>query len=101
MSTSLRLDEETRRLLDRLARDERKSKSDVIREAIREHGKARSTENVGLSVYDSIRHLVGIVEGGDPTLSQRTGERFAEIVRVKARGRRDTASREKRTARHT
>jgi hypothetical protein len=84
MSTSVRLDEKTRRLLDRLARDEGKSKSDVIRDAIHEHGKARSSESVGPSVYESIQHLVGIVEGGDPALSQRTGERFAEILRQKA-----------------
>lgn len=99
MPTSLRLDDKTRHLLDRLARSGGKTRSDVIREAIHEYGKAKSPEDGGLSLYDSIRHLVGIVEGGDPTLSQETGERFAGIVREKAKRQRGTPPREERKAR--
>ena len=99
MPTSLRLDDRTRHLLDRLARRDGKTRSDVIREAIHEYGKTRSAGSVSVSVHDSIRHLVGIVEGGDPTLSQRTGERFAEIVREKARRRWSRAAVQERKAR--
>jgi Arc/MetJ-type ribon-helix-helix transcriptional regulator len=76
---SVRLDEETRRLIDRLARARRLSRSELVRRGIRllaEHDPHTQEANP----YASIRHLVGRVRGGPPDLSEQTGARFRKIL---------------------
>jgi len=87
MTVTVRLDKKTEELLDRLSRSEGLSRSEVIRRSIRllaeQNMKAGET-----SPYEAIKHLIGSVRGGPRNLSERTGDRFYEIVSEKARSRR-------------
>ena len=73
MLTSVRLDPETQTLIRRLARQTRRTRSDVIREAIR-----RMAGQVQLpsseTVYDRVADLVGIARGGDRHYASRSEE---------------------------
>jgi len=83
MPTSVRLDAKTERVLERLARRRRMTKSAVIREAI--HIAAdKEDQRDSVSPYDAVKHLIGCVSGGPPDLSERTGEKFREILKRKA-----------------
>ena len=80
MATSVRMDLETERLLDRLAREHGVSKSQVIRDAVRlAAGKARSPGRAARP-YDAFREVIGSVKGGPPDLSERTGESFRRLL---------------------
>ena len=73
MTPSLRLDAETQTLIRRLARKTRRTRSEVIREAIR-----RMAGQVQLpsseTVYDRVADLVGIARGGDRHHAARSEE---------------------------
>ena len=80
MATSVRMDLETERLLDQLAREHGVSKSQVIRDAVRvAAGKARSARR-GPRPYDAIREIIGSVKGGPSDLSEATGVRFRRLL---------------------
>jgi Arc/MetJ-type ribon-helix-helix transcriptional regulator len=87
MPTSLRLDRETEQLVVRLAYEEGRTKSDVIREAIRKYGQKRKETGGGSSLFEAIRPFLGVERGRGPALSADTGKRFTDIVREKARKR--------------
>ena len=79
MATSVRMDVETERLLDRLAREQGVSKSQVMREAIRSAArKARAGSET--RPYDAFREVVGSVKGGPPDLSEETGTTFRRLL---------------------
>ena len=81
---SVRLDPETRRLLNRLARERRASRSEIVREGIRllaERDQGSGSENP----YEAIRDLIGTVHGGPSDLSERTGQKFHELLKRKRR----------------
>jgi hypothetical protein len=83
---SVRLSQDEESSVRGLARRQKSSVSDVIRDAVSDfvrHGKQRPPRP-----YDEIADLIGSVTGLPPDLSDSTGDRFAEIVRQKAaRGR--------------
>jgi Arc/MetJ-type ribon-helix-helix transcriptional regulator len=84
--TSVRLDRKTERLVERLAREKGRTKSEVIRSAIvlaveKELGEDKRTP------YERSAHLIGCVSGGPPDLSVSTGARVREILSKKARSR--------------
>jgi hypothetical protein len=81
---SLRLDQETRRAIARLARRRGQSQSDVVREAV-----AALIERApaGDRPYEAWAPVIGIAKGGRRDLSERTGERFRRLL-VTRRGRR-------------
>ena len=80
MATSVRMDLETERLLDQLAREHGVSKSQVIRDAVRvAAGKARSARRAARP-YDAIREIVGSVKGGPSDLSEATGAHFRHLL---------------------
>lgn len=86
MPTSVRLDRKTERLVERLAREKGRTKSEVIRSAIvlaveKELGEDKRTP------YERSAHLIGCVSGGPPDLSVGTGARVREILSKKARSR--------------
>ncbi len=86
MTLSVRLDHDTRQLLKRLARAHRVSHSEIVRRAIRQMAKEDpATEEFNL--YERIKHLIGKVHGLPPDLSERTGDKFYEIVLEKHRRR--------------
>jgi predicted DNA-binding protein len=79
MTLSVRLDDDTRRLLKRLARSHRVSHSEIVRRAIRRMAKEDPVPE-DFNLYERIKHLVGKVHGLPPDLSERTGDKFREIV---------------------
>jgi hypothetical protein len=84
MPTSFRLDRETERELARLARTTGRTKSQVIRDAIR----AEAARDNGSSFYDRVSHLIGVAGGLPRNLSERTGEKVRAILKAKQRARR-------------
>jgi predicted transcriptional regulator len=77
MLVSVRLDQETEALVRRISRSSRRSKSEVIRDAIRR----MATEVPAASpdtVYDQIADIVGIARGG----SRRYAARSEEVLRT-------------------
>ncbi|MEW6269042.1 MAG: ribbon-helix-helix protein, CopG family [Thermodesulfobacteriota bacterium] len=79
---SLRLDLETRRSIDRLARARGRSRSDVVREAVAALIERAPAED---RPYESWKPIIGIARGGRPDLSERTGERFRELLAARVR----------------
>jgi len=75
MATSVRLDPETERTLELLARSRSMSRSEVVRQAI-ELLASRERQ----APFDRIADLIGCVEGGPPDLSERTGKRFHQLL---------------------
>ena len=76
---TLRLDEETRRQVARIARRKRTTTSNVIREAITT---LVAREDKALTPYESIQDLIGSVKGGDPKRSTR---RLTDILKARSR----------------
>jgi hypothetical protein len=82
VTLSVRLDDETRKLLDRLVRVRRLTRSEVVRRGIymlAEHAPSAADTNP----YKTIGHLIGAVHGGPPGLSERTGDRFRKVLAAK------------------
>lgn len=77
---SLRLDQETRRRVERIARRKKVPPSQVLREAVM---RWIDDEAEGISPYDSIQDLIGVARGGVATLSENTGRRFTELLRTR------------------
>jgi hypothetical protein len=77
---TLRLDEEIRLRVARIARRRGTSTSEVLREAITSW--VEREEKPG-TAYESMKRFVGIVQGGDPTLSMNTGRRLTELLRAR------------------
>ena len=81
MPTSVRLNPETERLLQRLVLRSGRSKSDVIRRAIEVLAEQAESGLEMKPVFERVEHLLGVATGGDPTLSKQTGRRFTEQLR--------------------
>lgn len=87
MPVSVRLDAKTETLIVRLARKRRQTKSEVIRDAIDVLAKQEAKSDGKKRPYDLVAHLIGCVDSGGARLSENTGEKFAQLLREKARGR--------------
>jgi len=85
MPMSVRLDEATEALIQRMARAAGRSKSWVVREAVTAYAVAAP---VTRTPREALAPFIGAGGTGQTNLSERTGERFTEIVRTKARARR-------------
>jgi predicted DNA-binding protein len=77
---TLRIDRKTRQRVERIARRKGTTTSQVLRDAIENWVEREDTAG---SAYDRIKHLIGVIEGGDPALSVKTGRRFAERLRTR------------------
>jgi Arc/MetJ-type ribon-helix-helix transcriptional regulator len=86
MPTSVRLDAETEALLDRLVRTYEKSRSEILRDAIR-----RLAEEAARPVgehegpFALVADLIGIADGGPPDLARRHKEAYRERLRKSRR----------------
>ena len=76
--TTVRLDTRLESKLERLAKQRGQSKSDVIRDALELF--AEEQEAGATSALDRLRPVVGIADSGGRQLSQKTGERFREML---------------------
>lgn len=82
---SLRLDQDTRNRVERIARRRKVPPSHILREAV---NRLIEREEEGISPYEAIQDLVGIARGGgDKTLSENTGRRFTELLQGRRPGR--------------
>jgi len=77
---SVRVTRNEEQLLRRVARRRRTTVSNVIREAV--STLAAEEERKPLRPYDQIADLIGVVNDLPADLSERTGERFAEMLRT-------------------
>lgn len=85
MPTTVRLDPETESLIKRLARKTGRTKSQVIRDAIRALAKSEDGGKATRGPYEAFSHLIGCASGGPPNLSERTGEKFTKLLRGRSR----------------
>lgn len=82
MPTSVRLDPDTQLLLQRLARRSGRSKSEVLREALRRYAEEpEPSENNGL--YALIADLVGTARGGAEALAREHKNAYLEALKRK------------------
>lgn len=86
MPLTVRLDPETEQLVDRTARLQGKTKSEVVREALKEYC-ARTTERQK-TPYELAEDLIGSVEGGPTDLSQNVHKYVLEYLTRGKRNRR-------------
>jgi hypothetical protein len=95
MPTSVRLDARTERLIRQLAKRRGQTKSELIRLAIEslaseaadarpKAGRSPTTP----SAYDRLAYIIGVADSGGAALSERTGERFRNLLITRPRGRR-------------
>ena len=89
MSTiSIRLDAETATLTERMAREQGKSKSEIVREALRQYAKRNGTRaRKGETLYDRIKDIVGSCSGGPSDLSIDSGKKYAAMLWERKRSR--------------
>jgi hypothetical protein len=81
---TLRLDEKTRKRIARIASRKQLSTSEVIRRAIEAWTELQEPFT---SPYEAIKDLIGVVHGGNPRGSVRTGRRFAKLLKRRRSGR--------------
>jgi predicted transcriptional regulator len=85
MPMSVRLDPETEAMIRRIARAAGRSKSWVVREAVAAYTAEMPRDR---APYDALAPFIGAGDTGLTDLSERTGERFADLVRIKPHARR-------------
>ena len=83
MPLTVRLDARTEGLVNRLARRTGRTKSAIVRDAIRRL--ARPEDGSPASLHDAMRHLVGAAPPGPADLSRRTGDRFRALLAKRRR----------------
>jgi Arc/MetJ-type ribon-helix-helix transcriptional regulator len=88
---NVRVSEELAAFLERVTRQTGQSKSEVVREAL-EHLREQEIA----SPAETLAHLIGCWDSGGQQLSERTGERFARLLKEQ---RDDGNSRGRRAAR--
>ena len=80
MPTTVRLDPETESMIKRLARKTGRTKSQVIRDAIRVLAKSEDGGKATGGPYEAFSHVIGCASGGPADLSERTGEKFSKLL---------------------
>lgn len=80
MPTTVRLDPETLRLMQRLARRTGQTKSEIIRSAIRRLGKGEGAARRPRTAYEAMEHALGCCDSGGARLSEQTGEKFRALL---------------------
>jgi hypothetical protein len=85
MPLTVRVDQKTERLIQRLARKRGRSKSDVIRDAIDILAKRAQEQELTERPYEAVRDLVGGVRGGPSDLSEQPGDRFRRMLQDRPR----------------
>ena len=87
MTMSVRMDAETERLLENLARERGSTKSEIVREAVRLAARRRPRTRTVKRPHEAFGGVIGSVRGGPPDLSERTGERFRKLLLDRRRKR--------------
>jgi hypothetical protein len=77
---TLRLDPKTRRQIARVAHLKGISKSEVIRRALNSWPEFADSS---VSPYEQLADLIGVVQGGNPRRSEKSGKQFRKILAAK------------------
>jgi hypothetical protein len=77
---NVRIDAELAALLERVARQTGRTKSEVVRDAL-ETLRERDAQGVGKRPIEAMAGLIGCWDSGGMRLSERTGERFAQLLK--------------------
>jgi hypothetical protein len=85
---TVRLDPESEAILQRLASKSGRTKSEVVRKALLSLHKRQSRSTGHVRPFDLVEDVIGCWDSGGLGLSQRTGERFAKLLKERA-ARRD------------
>ena len=88
MATTVRLDAETEQLIRRLRRRRATTKSEIIREAIRQLASRELRVEESPRPYDAVKRLIGSVDSGGLHLSKGTGRQLAALLARRTRPRR-------------
>lgn len=88
MTLSVRLDERTESLINRLARKRQQTKSAVIRDAIGALAAQERGAGAKKRPYDLVKHLIGCADSGGANLAENTGEKFTKMLQEDVRARR-------------
>jgi predicted DNA-binding protein len=85
MPTSVRLDPETEALLDQLAQTRRRTKSDILREALRRLAQDEQVTEVDDGPYTLVADLIGIAQGGPDNLARCHKQAFRDLLASRQR----------------
>lgn len=80
MPTSVRLDPETEALLNRLAHNHSRTKSDILREALHRLAQDEQVDEVDNGPYALVADLIGIAHGGSEDLARRHKQAFRDLL---------------------
>lgn len=80
MPTSVRLDAETEALLNRLAQNNSRTKSDVLREALHRLAEGEQVKEADNGPYSLVADLIGVAQGGPDNLARRHKQVFRDIL---------------------
>jgi hypothetical protein len=83
MPTSVRLDARSEQIVSRIARQRKRSRSAVIREAIL--ALERGEKGPEQTAFSAIEHLIGSLDSGGRQLSVRTGQTVRDLLAAKRR----------------
>jgi hypothetical protein len=94
---NVRIDAETEALVERIARERGVTKSEIVRQALAALRK-REKQDPRLPLSVRLAHLIGAGDSGGMQLSERTGERFTQMLLEERNAKR---TRRRRTARRS
>ena len=98
---TVRLDAETAALIERAARETGRTRSDVLRDAVRKSCARQKRPRKRETLYDKIKDLIGSCDSGGRNFSTDTGRKYAEMLinerRARVADRRRTANRSRRS----
>ena len=77
---AVRLDSESEALLEELVRETGHTKSELVREALTDLSRRKSRKKPGVRPYDLMKEGIGIWRSGGLNLSERTGDKFYEML---------------------
>ncbi len=92
---NVRVDPAIADFLERISRETGRSKSDIVREALQKMHDAKEAQKRRRPA-DTMAHLIGSWDSGGLRLSERTGTRFAKLLRER---RDDQGTRRRRAPR--
>jgi hypothetical protein len=89
MPLTVRLSPKTERALNALAKRQRQSRSDIVREALAHYDVSTTIGDPDARrPYDAWLDVIGVIKGGVRHRGRTTGEQLTDILRDKARARR-------------
>lgn len=89
MPLTVRLSPKTERALNALAKRQRQSRSDIVREALARYEATMAVGDAGARrPYNAWLDVIGVIKCGARHRARTTGEQLTDILREKARARR-------------